>query len=187
MDLEQLKHTWKQLDNHLGTLPDNTPSATHRVANGHIATSQRQLARSYRVNAAVGMCMLAMAPACGSLMAFPLWLTIAYAAFGLIIAILSLWFASYIKRCGIISLPVVQAMKLAIRLRRRRMQLFAFSFTAGLTIIISMFVVLFRGHLDAALYGAIAGLAIGGTIGVLKFRRQSALLRTISDELDALS
>lgn len=108
-----------------------------------------------------------------------------YAAFGLVMAVLGLMFARHIKATDFISLPTVEALREAVRIRTLQQRFRIFSWVAGAVLIGWFFVELWQPDRFASLIGGCVGLCIGLPIGISKEITNFRLTKQMVAELQA--
>lgn len=157
-----------------------------KLAAGRVKTAQSELVKYYR-RSFVGALMLPLiSPMLVNTLELPVWAAAIYAIFGVIMACLNLSFSRYIKRCDYTSYPVVTALAKAVKIARYQNYIRAFGLSTGGAVIITMFAIAFDNsdyHLVAAF---IIGLIGGCILGIIKFRRMSALTKQMQEELKGL-
>lgn len=108
----------------------------------------------------------------------PIWVAVIYAAFGLLMAALMLrsyWVTRY---SNFMSLPIVEALQNAIRLRRRQNMVTTIGIAGGCIVIATFYI-----YLEVGIIGFFIGLALGLIIGIKKQLTQRELIREIEDSL----
>lgn len=186
MDLEQMRHNWQKAKLNSGLLEADNRKLAEKLATGRIATAHTKLLRVYRLSAISAAALPVLSPLLVKVLGFPVWTAVAYALFGLVMCILNIAFALFIKRSDVISRPIVEALTSAVKIASYQRYLRAFSLSTGSALIITMFV----NALDHSEYhlviAFVIGLVIGGALGVIKFRRMSALTHQMQDELRSM-
>ncbi len=186
MNLEQLKHNWQKAKVNSDILDVDNRRLAEQLATGRVQTAQSKLVKYYR-RSFVGAIMLPLiSPMLVNTLELPVWAAAIYAIFGVIMAILNISFSHYIKRCDYTSYPVVTALAKAVNIARYQRYIRAFGLSTGAAVIITMFTIALDNsdyHLVAAF---VIGLIGGCILGVIKFRRMSALTKQMQDELKSL-
>lgn len=114
----------------------------------------------------------------------PLWIAVIYAAFGVLMSVLSFCFSSYIMRTDVINCPVVQAMKHVVHIRKYQERFRILSILLGSSVLLSMLAVMWQVSEIEIIIGFLVGLIIGLPIAIFKIRRQIRLTRQIQSALE---
>ncbi len=183
MDVDNLKDIWKELDNRLERLESDNARMARELVAGRATTAQRELARSYRITALVGLLLPIGAPLLVSMLDIPVWFAVLYGLFGILATVANYMFSRYVVSRNYMSMPMLDALTHALRIRRWRMRLYFVSLTLGLLVIVGLMYELNLTQSIPAIYGAVVGLVLGIIIGIRKFLHQSAMTRKIIDEL----
>ncbi len=183
MDLEGLKDKWQRIAVKTDALEDGNRRLAQELASGRIRTAQRSLVDFYIKAGIIGLCVVALSPMIVTVLEFPIWVAVVYGVFGLIMSILNFCFSRRIARTSYISLPVVEALSLAVALRKKQKQLRAIGISFGLVVLLSLAVPAFDVSNDAVYIGFLSGLAIGIPLAIVKNRRATRLARKLQEEL----
>lgn len=186
MEMDKLKEQWKSINLSSEQLDSATSQIAREIAQGHIMGNQQKLARLYRLQILpcvliipIGIILL---PAIGLDKIF----VGAYCAFGGLTAMINMLFYRALTECSFTSLPVVDALKrIADITYWRKVQLCASIPLA--TLLIVMLLLDFLGRPEIYMFiGGVCGALVGGVIGYMRFRQQSAYLRQLKEQLGRL-
>ena len=183
-DLEQLRENWRRMSLRVDRLEADNRRMAKRLAAGRATSAQQKLAGFYRISA-IASCLLPILAPSLTHVGFPVWIATVYAVFGVIMAILQFTFYRKIIRSDYLSLPVVTALADAIDIARKQRLLRMFSLCTGGFVILSMILAAFNRLDTSILIAMTVGLIIGAAIGYRKYRKMSALVREMQDELRA--
>lgn len=181
MDLDELKSKWQKIN----VSPERIDNVriVSEIARGKVESAQKKLANYFFRNVALACLVIALAPFLVNPELFEIWVGVLYAAFGLVVGVLSLVMAIHISRSNYISLPVVEAVAKVARVTRSMGRLQAFDLVLGAALIATMFAQAFD-HSDRDIVWALAiGLAIGAPIGFMKYLKGKRLARKLLDEV----
>lgn len=183
MELEELKNKWQKLSIRVERLENDKLRLAAELASGRANNARKSLVRFYYTSGIVGFSLPLLAIALIEVLHFQFWVAFLYATFGIIMAVLNLLFADYIKRNADTSLPVVEALRNMLIIRRRQRQLRILGITLGLVVVLSLFGQVTGANDRYILYGMIVGLCIGIPIGIYKELRMIRLARELQNEL----
>lgn len=181
MNLDELKNTWQTLNLRVGHLEEENRRLAQRLSAERAAGTQQQLARRYRRLSVVGLLLPLLSVAlyfCG----MPLWFDILYAIFGLAMCALNLRLANFIGRSNYLSLPTVEAVAHAVRIRLWQQRLLIGGESAGLVVVIILFFQLADFGTGAIISGTIGGI-VGGIVGYFKQRSLFRMSRRLLAQL----
>ena len=116
----------------------------------------------------------------------PMWLTIFYAAFGLMMCGLQTFLYEYIKREQLTLMAVVDAIERAVHFKIYQLRIRFVGMIVGMTLVTGIFVNLVDADDLAALYGAIVGLMVGLSVGCYKFYTDLAISKKIIKSLEEI-
>ncbi len=183
MELEELKNKWQSLSIKVEHLEATNRRLAKELCSRRASGVQHRLARSYRWMSMWGLLCVLFAPALYCVIHLPLWLAVIYGLFGLVMAGAYMYFSSYINRCNYISLPMVEAVEHALRIRQLQRQLLLFGICCGLVVIVPFMTLVYQMDSHAAFYGACIGGIVGGIIGIVKEVRFFRMSRQLLAEL----
>lgn len=181
MELENLKSAWQNLNLRVDRLEEENRRTTEALCRDRAKSAQMKLAESYKRTSYLGLSLPFLSPLCVKILLLPVWVGVIYAVFGLLMAALllrSYWVTRY---TNFISLPVVDALRDAIKLRRRQNVVTIIGIVLGCVLIAA-----FYAYLEVGVWGFFVGLGLGLIIGVRKQLRQRELIREIEDSLRGL-
>ncbi|MBD5220463.1 MAG: hypothetical protein HDS72_09590 [Bacteroidales bacterium] len=178
MELDNLKNAWQNLNVRVDRLEEENRRTTEALSRNRAKSAQMRLADSYKRTAVLGFALPAIAPMCVRVLHMPVWVGVMYALFGLIMGALVLRAYWVTKHTNFMSLSVVDALRQAIRLRRRQ------NITTTTGIVLGCVLIgVFYSYLKVGVWGFFIGLAVGLAIGIRKQLRQRELIREIEDAL----
>ena len=181
MNLDELKNTWQTLNLRVDYLEEENRRLAARLAAERASGTQQRLARHYRRMSLVGLSLpLLSIPL--YLYGMPLWCDILYAVFGLCMCGMHLALAGFIERGDYMSLPVVDAISHAVRIRLWQQRMFICGESAALILAIILFVQFAGLGSEAVISGIIGGIA-GGIIGYVKQRKLFRMSRRLLAQL----
>ena len=182
MDLDKLRNSWKSL----ATAPEALEPVNRRIASelakGRAVSAQQKLARNYFRSGIAGVVVVLLAPILVTVLGLPSVYAYIYGAFGVIMGLLNYRFSRRISKADYITLPVVDALKSVLALRRTWIQLHFVGYTMCLIVLLS----LLYGILDLeneAIIGFFIGLAASIPLAFIKERSNFRLIRSIQDEI----
>jgi len=181
MNLDELRNTWQTLNLRVDRLEAENRRLAERLGAERAAGTQQRLARRYRRMAAIGLILPLLSVAiyyCG----IPLWFDILYALFGLAMCAMHLLLARFIVRSNYLSLPTVEAVAHAVRIRMWQQRMFICGEVAALILVVMLFSELADIGSGAVVSGIIGG-AVGGIIGYFKQRSLFHMSRRLLAEL----
>lgn len=183
MDIEQLKSTWRSMGEHIDKLEHENRRMAKELAAGNATTAQVRLAKTARrsINCAIFLPLLS--PLIYYYLDFPLWIAVLYATFGIIMGIANLLLYNTIIKNDYMSLPLVEALASAVKIRHTLRNVRILGVSLGLGIILSLIFDTLDRNESAILVGLITGFIGGTIIGARKWVEQTKLTRDIIREL----
>lgn len=115
-----------------------------------------------------------------------MWLTIFYAAFGVMMCGLQSLLYRYIKQEQLTLMAVVEAIERAVNFKIFQLRIRLVGMIVGMTLVAAIFVYLIDSDDLAALYGAISGLVVGLSIGYYKFYTDLSISKKIIKSLQEI-
>ena len=185
MNIEQLKYTWRQMGGRIDKLESENRRMAKKLAIGKAMTAQRRLAKTALRGVFAGLLLPILAPLLYYYLGFQLWITILYGFFGIVMSAANIIFYRSIMKSDYMSLPLVNAMMSAVRIRTNLRNIRILGICMGLGIIFSLIFDSIERYEISILSGMIVGFIIGAVIGLKKFREQTALCKAIIRELRA--
>lgn len=173
--LEQLKQQWQELNLRVNHLDEANRELTDRLSRGHVTSTQQRLAHATRRWGLFAFTLIPMAFVVYHTMLMPLWLSIVYAAFGLVMGCLVLWLAAYINRERLVDLPVTQAYDRARLIHKLQWQCRGVGIVLGGILVILMLYYLNQDSDSSMLISACVGLVLGAIIGIAKARNHNRM------------
>lgn len=178
MELDNLKSAWQNLNVRVDRLEEENRRTTEALCRNRAKSAQTKLAESYKRTSYVGLVCLLLAPLCVKVLFLPVWVAVIYGAFGIVmgaILLRSYWVTRY---TNFMSLPIVDALKEAVKMRRRQNAVTTIGIVLGCLLLGT-----FYAYLEVGIYGFYVGLVVGLFIGIKKQLTQRQLIREIEDSL----
>ncbi|MCH5220724.1 MAG: hypothetical protein J1F05_00120 [Muribaculaceae bacterium] len=183
MELEDLKDKWQKLNVRVEHLERDNKRLAAQLATGRALNAQKTLANMYMRIGTVGLVLPCLAPALVEVLNFDQWVACLYGIFGIVMMALDYSFAGYIRQNDYMTLPVVEALRSVIAVRKRQTMLRIFGITMGVIVIASMFGQVLGQNNSEVMYGMLIGLCLGTPVGVFMAYRSIKLVRTMQSEL----
>ncbi len=184
MDLDSLKSSWHNFSVSPEKVDAETREVTSRIARGKVENSQARLVVFYQKAAIFALCVMALSPNITLILHSPVWVAVVYGLYGLAMAIIDFWFARKIKRCNLMSMPVVTALAAVVNIRRLQRQLRAVGMVLGFPVV---GILMCYGWSDddghSVFLGMIAGFIVGMFIGLRKWRQARKLSQSMQEEI----
>ncbi len=184
-DLEEYRKSWKHAKFDTTTLDADNRAMARRLATGKAMTTKQSLGRHYLFSFVVSLMLPVLAPML-IIIGFPIWVAVIYGIFGIIMAVLSGSFYTYIRHMDFYSLPTVEALKNAMTLSKRTALTNIAGFSMAFAVCCSMLWASLDGMHDQIFYGLVLGLVAGAPIGYLRFRNRNRLVKKLRDELKSI-
>ncbi len=185
MDIEQLRSTWRQMGPRIDNLERENRRMAERLAAGKATTAQRRLAKTALRGVFFGLLLPLLAPLLYFYLGFQPWIAALYGFFGIIMGVANLLFYKSIVKSDYMSLPLVNAMLSAVKIRANLRNIRILGICLGCGIISSLIFDTIERYEMSILAGMIIGFVGGLIIGLKKWREQSALSKAIIQELRA--
>ena len=189
MDLDNLKTAWRQMGERIGNLECENRRMAERLAAGKATTAQHRLASTAKRSICASAIIPFLAPLISNYLDFPVWVAVAYALFGVIVGVANLMLYNTITRCDYMSLPLVNAIENAVKIRRQLRNTRALGLSLGSIIILSFIYCIlstFETVDNSIIYGILIGFAVGAFIGARKWIEPTRLSNEIIRELRAV-
>lgn len=185
MDIDQLKSTWRQMGERIDNLERENRRMAEQLAAGKATTAQQRLAKTALRGVCCGLLLPVLAPLLYYYLGFQPWIAVLYGIFGVIMGVANIAFYRSIIKADYMSLPLVNAMISAVKIRTNLRNIRILGFSLGMAIIFSLVMDALERLEVSILIGMIAGFACGLLIGLRKWREQTALSKAIIRELRA--
>ena len=185
MDIEQLKSTWRMMGERIDNLESENRRMAERLAAGKASTAQHRLARTALRGVYCGVLLPLLAPLLYYVLGFQPWIAVSYGIFGIVMAIVNIAFYRSIVRTDYMSLPLVDAMMGAVRIRTNLRRIRILSISLGLAIVFSLIFDTIERYEMSILTGMAVGFVCGLLIGLKKWHEQTTLSKAIIRELQA--
>jgi cation transport ATPase len=183
MDLEQFKSQWQSVNIKVDRLSEANRELTQKLASQHAVSLKQKLAKKYNRIAIVGLCLPLLSFVLYYELNMPVWLCIVYAIFGLVAAYMNYNLAKFILHTDYISMPIAEAIKHAVKIRRRQRKTMMFLLFLALLVLWALFAQVYTiaPELMIACY---IGLGIGVIIDIILSTKSFRLSKKILSELE---
>lgn len=182
-NLERLKQQWQKLAVDDAQLRETNRRLSEKLQRERVTSLQDRLARRVGRDRWVGLLLPLIAPGLHMLINLPVALCVAYAAFGIVMFVLNNLLYVYIKEDRLTTMPVVNALERATRIRYNQQRLRIAGFFMGIPLILALMLYILEGQQIYTLYGAVVGLVIGLGIGIPKMLTNHSIARNIIKSL----
>lgn len=185
MDLDTLKNKWQSLSVAQGPLERDNRRIADELARGKAAGAQQRLARYHRTMGLKGLFLPVLSFFLVETLHFPVWLAVAYGAFGVIMCAANIWLARKIKTTDCINMPVVSALCAVIGINKLQRRIRTFGMCVALLIICSMASEILDANDNMLVLSFAVGLAIGIVIAIIQLRHSRRLLSELQNQIRA--
>lgn len=188
MDLDGLKSQWKSMELRINQLEKDNKSLEMRITRDRMKGVREKLMARYR--AIIMVCIFS-----------PIWMlmmnelyqvdvevSIVYAFFFLVMALANYYMYRLIGKVDCSTMSIKEALMATVKVEETRQRVKLLGWILGLPLILIMFDVFKEMGYPEVIYGACAGLVIGGVVGYFIERKTGRLIRELRQTLaDALS
>lgn len=188
MDLDGLKSQWKSMELRINQLEKDNKSLEMRITRDRMKGVREKLMARYR--AIIMVCIFS-----------PIWMlmmnelyqvdvevSIVYAFFFLVMALANYYMYRLIGKVDCSTMSIKEALMATVKVEETRQRVKLLGWILGLPLILIMFDVFKEMGHPEVIYGACAGLVIGGVVGYFIERKTGRLIRELRQTLaDALS
>lgn len=188
MDLDGLKSQWKSMELRINQLEKDNKSLEMRITSDRMKGVREKLMARYR--AIIMVCIFS-----------PIWMlmmnelyqvdvevSIVYAFFFLVMALANYYMYRLIGKVDCSTMSIKEALMATVKVEETRQRVKLLGWILGLPLILIMFDVFKEMGHPEVIYGACAGLVIGGVVGYFIERKTGRLIRELRQTLaDALS
>lgn len=188
MDLDGLKSQWKSMELRINQLEKDNKSLEMRITRDRMKGVREKLMARYR--AIIMVCIFS-----------PIWMlmmnelyqvdvevSIVYAFFFLVMALANYYMYRLIGKVDCSTMSIKEALMATVKVEETRQRVKLLGWILGLPLILIMFDVFKEMGHPEVIYGACAGLVIGGVVGCFIERKTGRLIRELRQTLaDALS
>ncbi len=188
MDLDGLKSQWKSMELRINQLEKDNKSLEMRITSDRMKGVREKLMARYR--AIIMVCIFS-----------PIWMlmmnelyqvdvevSIVYAFFFLVMALANYYMHRLIGKVDCSTMSIKEALMATVKVEETRQRVKLLGWILGLPLILIMFDVFKEMGHPEVIYGACAGLVIGGLVGYFIERKTGRLIRELRQTLaDALS
>lgn len=188
MDLDGLKSQWKSMELRINQLEKDNKSLEMRITRDRMKGVREKLMARYR--AIIMVCIFS-----------PIWMlmmnelyqvdvevSIVYAFFFLVMALANYYMHRLIGKVDCSTMSIKEALMATVKVEETRQRVKLLGWILGLPLILIMFDVFKEMGHPEVIYGACAGLVIGGVVGYFIERKTGRLIRELRQTLaDALS
>lgn len=184
--LDHLREIWKKAPINTARLDSNARSIEGELGRSRPAGYARILARDYNRMSWFALIVIAMSVPL-KFIGCPMWLCVVYALFGLCAVVWNFFLARYISHIDFMTLPVVQSIEKAVRIRMLQRRLLLLSSVLGILVIVPLLKFFYEAEPEHSMFwggvvGGVLGLIVGVRKEILFFRRSRELLRSLQDE-----
>jgi Na+/melibiose symporter-like transporter len=183
MDLEQLKAQWKSVDFATDNMDETNRELTRQIAVNHASSVRQRLAKIHKHTAIVGFMLPVLAPLLYLVFNMPMWISLLYAVFGLLMSGLNLAFVRYVLGCDYTSLPIVEACAHAVKVDAWRRWLLVIGWVGMIVVIVPLLTVIYQAEGSDVFVGGIVGLVIGLAIALPRCYRSYKLTKELNEIL----
>lgn len=188
MDLDGLKSQWKSMELRINQLEKDNKSLEMRITRDRMKGVREKLMARYR--AIIMVCIFS-----------PIWMlmmnelyqvdvevSIVYTFFFLVMALANYYMHRIIGKVDCSTMSIKEALMATVKVEETRQRVKLLGWILGLPLILIMFDVFKEMGHPEVIYGACAGLVIGGVVGYFIERKTGRLIRELRQTLaDALS
>ena len=188
MNIDGLKSQWKSMELRINQLEKDNKSLEMRITRDRMKGVREKLMARYR--AIIMVCIFS-----------PIWMlmmnelyqvdvevSIVYAFFFLVMALANYYMHRLIGKVDCSTMSIKEALMATVKVEETRQRVKLLGWILGLPLILIMFDVFKEMGHPEVIYGACAGLVIGGVVGYFIERKTGRLIRELRQTLaDALS
>lgn len=185
-NLEDIKSKWQSIKVDNESLRRANERLSDELRRRPVESLQDRLAGRIFRNCILAIVLPLLAPVLYFTLKMPMWLTIFYAAFGLMMCGLQTFLYEYIKREQLTLMAVVDAIERAVHFKLYQLRIRLVGMIVGMTLVTGIFVYLVDADDLVALYGAIVGLVVGLAVGCYKFYTDLAISKKIIKSLEEI-
>lgn len=178
-NIEKLKDIWNsaKIDNDL--LQQTNRELCEKLATAKAGSLQDTLARRIRNISLLGLLLPLLAPQLYYIMSFSLWVSIIYSVYGIVCFILGYMLYEYINACSLATMPVIQAVTRATKIRIYYIRIRMLCLLLGLPIIVMLMVLFYDMGEISIFIGAVVGLVVGLILGISRLLKDLSYTRRI--------
>ncbi len=178
-NLEKLKDIWNKakIDNDL--LQQTNRELSEKLATAKAGSLQDTFARRIRNISFLGLLLPVMSPLLYYMMSFHLWVPIIYSLYGIVCFVIGYMLYRYINTCSLATMPVIQAVTRAAKIRIYYIRVRILCLLLGLPIIVMLMVLFYDMGEVSIMIGAIVGLVVGLILGVSRLLKDLSYTRRI--------
>lgn len=185
-NLDDIKSKWQSIKIDNDSLRLANERLSDELRRRPVESLQDRLAGRILRNCILAIVLPLLAPVLYFTLKMPMWLTIFYGAFGLMMCGLQTFLYEYIKREQLTLMAVVDAIERAVHFKIYQLRIRLVGMIVGMTLVTGIFVYLVDADDLAALYGAIVGLVVGLAVGCYKFYTDLAISKNIIKSLEEI-
>lgn len=185
-NLDDIKSKWQSIKIDNDSLRLANKRLSDELRRRPVESLQDRLARRIFRNCILAMVLPLLSPILYISLNMPMWLTIFYAAFGVMMCGLQSLLYRYIKQEQLTLMAVVEAIERAVHFKIYQLRIRLVGMIVGMTLVTGIFVYLVDADDLAALYGAIVGLVVGLALGCYKFYTDLAISKKIIKSLEEI-
>ncbi len=178
-NLEQLKDIWNRTKVDNDRLRQANRQLSEKLAKEKAGSLQDAYARRVRNYSIFALMLPFISPMLCTMLNMPVWVAVVYSLFGVFCSAVNLWLYRYVKACPLVSLPVLQAVTRATKIRYYQIRTRIACIIIGLPIIVILLAMLYNSGDAILIISAFVGLAIGLAIGISKLLTDLSYTRRI--------
>lgn len=182
-ELDKLRQQWRQLAVRQSDLEEANRRLSERLRNNRTESMQQSLARRSKAYIWIGLLLPALAPLLYYELHLPVWLCICYAEFGIVMMAFNLRFTIYIRSVQLTSLPVIEAIVRANKIRMTQSRIRMAGIVLGFLLIAAIAYMLPKDDNLPVLLGGALGLIVGLAVSIPRAIANSRLARNLVKSL----
>ena len=178
LEIESLRSRWRTLSDRI----DRLEESNRQLRLGRCESSRDRLRRHFRTSIIVCAAMVVIyIPVTQSV--FPLWLAVLLECFFAVMGVCSFFLYRKAGQLDFTRQTLAESLELVYSLKRSHTIVQAI----GIVLCIPLLALMFRYFAQISmpmLYGGIAGMLVGLPIGIMRWRRQLAMLRELRSQIE---
>lgn len=182
IDIEEIRRNWSNLKIEHEKLQQANVELTRRLATERIRSTQSKLANAHRIGY-IGFLFPFLAVLMHYAFDASIGLCVFYSLFGLVCGAYDLWFMDFVRDQDYISMPVVEAISHATKVVKYQNRATVVGLIAMVVLLVPMFYEMSQFGDMNIVWGGLAGLVIGGTIGTIQCLRNHRYARRLLREI----
>lgn len=179
---EDIKRNWTQLPIENEILRQKNIELMRELSRQKIRSHQDKLCRSYRIGY-IGFLFPLLALMMYDEISMSAGVCVFYSLFGVFAGAYNLWFRHYVREADYMSMPVVDAVTRASKVVKYQNWSTVIGIVVSVALLSFMFYEMNRFGNMAVVWGAVAGLVVGGIIGTVRCVRNHRHARQMLREI----